>query len=280
MVNTASVDPAREGQNSTVALVDKWLYELVLKHEVLESKFATLINELKLKDAKIEDLTQKLDDLKNQTPAFNQPGMSFADIMDSQGAKSDNEVVIIAKMNKEQIEKKKIEKNIIISGLKEPSIQSKDDKFRADKEQIIQLLNILGVPETDLKKHVRLTKKVHATTDQISNQATTVTNDNIQPDLVLIELSSKEAQTKIVKNSKKLKDSANFNSVYVNFDKTENERILEKKLRVERNSRNSKLTNEVAGSNGRLRYNIFNGKKYYWGIRSGDLIWIELKQTL
>jgi hypothetical protein len=68
---------------------------MVLKHEVLESKFTTLLNELKLKDAKIEDLTQKLDDLKNQTPAFNQPG-SFADIISSQGAKTENEVVIIA----------------------------------------------------------------------------------------------------------------------------------------------------------------------------------------
>jgi hypothetical protein len=86
-----------------------------------------------------------LDDLKNQTPAFNQPGMTFADIMDSQGAKTDNEVVIIAKMNIEQIEKKIIEKNLIISGLKAPSIQNKDDKLKADKEQIIQLLNILGV---------------------------------------------------------------------------------------------------------------------------------------
>jgi hypothetical protein len=221
MVNTASVDPVREGHNSTVALDDKWLYELVLKHEVLKSKFTTLLNELKLKDAKIEDLTQKLDDLKNQTPAFNQPvefqSMSFADIIDSQSAKTDNEVVIIAKMNKEQIEKKKIEKNIIISGLKEPSLQNKDDKLKADKEQIIQLLNILGIPETDIKKNVRLTKKARATTDQISNQTTTETNDNIQPDLVLIELSSKEAQTKVVKNSKKLKESAYFNTVYVNL---------------------------------------------------------------
>jgi hypothetical protein len=42
-------------------------------------------------------------------------------------------------------------------------------------------LTILGVPENDLKKNVRLTKKALATTDQISNQATTETNDNIQP---------------------------------------------------------------------------------------------------
>ena len=51
--------------------------------------------------------------------------------------------------------------------------------------------------------------------------------------------------------------------MFINNDKTESERILESKLRAERNKRNSELTNEVEGSGGRQRFNIHNEKKYY-----------------
>jgi hypothetical protein len=95
---------------------------------------------------------------------------------------------------------------------------------------------------------------------------------------LLVKLDTIENQKIAVQNSKKLKEIQEYKTVYINIDKTENERILESKLRVERNKRNAALPNEIDGTDGRLRYNDFNGKKYYWGIRSGELKWVQIHE--
>lgn len=78
------------------------------------------------------------------------------DIMNSQNKKTENEVVLFAKINKEKNDKKRIECNLIISGLKEPISPNKEDK---DKEQIEAVLSKIGIDSTHIKRNVRLTKK-------------------------------------------------------------------------------------------------------------------------
>jgi len=95
---------------------------------------------------------------------------------------------------------------------------------------------------------------------------------------LLVKLDTIENQKIAVQNSKKLKEIQEYKTVYINIDKTENERILESKLRAERNKRNAELPNVVEDSEGRLRYNVYKEKKYYWGIRSGELKWIQIHQ--
>ncbi len=51
-----------------------------------------------------------------------------------------------------------------------------------------------------------------------------------------------------------MKESGNYD-VYINNDKTEQERIVKNKLRAERNERNSKLAHEILDTDGGLRYN-------------------------
>ena len=69
-----------------------------------------------------------------------------------------------------------------------------------------------------------------------------------------------------------MRDDANFKKIFINPDKTLNERVLEKKLREERDKRNNALP--LAHENGR-RYKERNGKKLYWGIRWGELQLVE-----
>jgi hypothetical protein len=64
--------------------------------------------------------------------------------------------------------------------------------------------------------------------------------------------------------------------VYINKDMTRAERMAEKELRDERNKRNGELTEQ--DTNGRPR-GTFNGKKFYWGVRFGELRKIFDKPT-
>ncbi len=81
-----------------------------------------------------------------------------------------------------------------------------------------------------------------------------------------------EEKQNALKNAKLLKDTKGMKNVYINSDKTQSERLLVRNLRLEKNGRNQQLQQ----SEGRLRYGIKEdgpnkGKKFYWGIRWGEL---------
>ncbi len=58
-----------------------------------------------------------------------------------------------------------------------------------------------------------------------------------------------------------------YKGVYVNKDKTKVERLAEKELRIERNSLNDKLPYVDKGRH----YGLQDERKFYWGIRFGEL---------
>ena len=73
---------------------------------------------------------------------------------------------------------------------------------------------------------------------------------------------------KALRESTKLRNNPDFQNVYINRDKTRSERLLDKELRVERSKRNATL--EEQDEEGR-HLGSYNGKKFYWGIRFGEL---------
>ncbi len=72
-----------------------------------------------------------------------------------------------------------------------------------------------------------------------------------------------------MKNAKNLRTESDMDirKNNLNPELTEAERSIEKQLRDERNKRNAQLPN--LDLKGRLRYS--KDKKYYWGIRGGQL---------
>jgi hypothetical protein len=183
----------------------------------------------------------------------------------NQSKPKETEVVMMAKITNEFNNKKRIENNIIISGVADHTILDKQINEENDKQTIEIILKAIK-PDfliTNAKRIIRLTKNTK--------------RPEGPPDLILVELDNKETQNFMIKNSKNLKDNINFKNIFINKDKTANERLFDSELRKVRNTRNAALAQEVEGTNGRQRYNLHNGKKYYWGIRSGELKWIEIK---
>jgi len=196
--------------------------------------------------------------------------LTYADLVKDkkQNKTSENQLVMVAKISNELNQKKKIENNIIISGIVESTDTDKNEKQMQDKAKIIELLQTVdeNLNEQNVKRLIRLPRR---------NKQNTQTQS---PELLLVEIDTVENKNLIIQNAKKLKSSDNFHNIYINSDKTEQERIVESKLRAERNERNSKLENEIPDSDGRLRYALYKEKKYFWGIRSGELRWVQVKE--
>lgn len=246
--------------NETSKQLIKWVGQLCLVVQGLREQINQTETENRTLKSEIETLK------KNKQQNKNSPNFTFADLLKEKPEKSnEGQLVMLAKVSTELHNKKKIENNVIISGMPEAESNDLTTRENHDKTQIDKLLKELdsSLSIVNAKNVKRLTKK-----NKIPNSP---------PDLILIELDNNANQKLVVQNSKKLKQNENFKNVFINNDKTESERILESKLRAERNKRNSELTNEVEGSGGRQRFNIHNEKKYYWGIRSGELKWIQIK---
>lgn len=97
--------------------------------------------------------------------------------------------------------------------------------------------------------------------------------------LIAIEFNEKKLRDICLKNRNNLATDINFkNKVFINPDLTFAERELDKKLRIERNERNNKLTETISGVDN-LKFGKYpDGSFFYWGIRDGAVKKINLKR--
>ena len=248
---------ASAANDSTKAL-RKWVGEICGVIRL----FSNRLEKAEKENVELKTEIEKLKQNKQQNK--NAPSFSFAEILKEKPDETNEaQLVMLAQVNAEMSNKKRIETNIIISGI--ASATNPAESKTHDEDQVDLLLKAIE-PNLSLgntKRVIRLKKK---------------NNRNEQPELLLVELDTVVNQKLVIQNTKKLKENQQLKSVYINNDKTDNERILESKLRVERNKRNAALPNVIDGTDGRLRYNVFNDKKYYWGIRSGELKWIQIHE--
>ena len=125
----------------------------------------------------------------------------------------------------------------------------------------------------DLEMVDEVLQKLKVSRDNVTKQSRLETG-NSNSNLIVVEFKETQYLNRALMHSSSLKEQDKFKQVYINRDKTRDERKYERLLRQERNKRNSDLT--VKDEQGRP-YGLHNDKKFYWGIRYDELnrIYIE-----
>ncbi len=89
--------------------------------------------------------------------------LTYADLVKDkkQNKTSENQLVMVAKISNELNQKKKIENNIIISGIVESTDTDKNEKQMQDKAKIIELLQTVdeNLNEQNVKRLIRLPRR-------------------------------------------------------------------------------------------------------------------------
>ena len=254
------------GTKTTIANLDIWLNALYNKFDIMEGRLKALEDDNRVKDTTIADLTIKINSMHSST--IHKP--TYANITGGYPDSYINDAALVKRVEIEKGKQNKLECNLMWfeSGLKDSIKLTIQEKSDDDIVMVKKIMNEIGIDSTRIVKTIRIQRK----------DKNTANYPNI-PELVNVQLDSNETRQKAIKNCKKLRENSDYNNIYINLDKTINERNIDFNLRKERNERNSKLefeAEEVNGS-GRQRYTIYKDKKYYWGIRNSSLKWIEIK---
>ena len=262
--------PDHPNINTRIDLVDQWLADLVI--EVRENKKILdehvkngiekdkLIEQLQMKVNNLEIRVTELENNGNRSPTA-PTVVNYDNLYRTDKENVNSERITISKVVREIRNEEKRENNIVISGIAESTENGNDEG------QVDLILTELSLDRNAVKKQFRLKKK-NANNGNASND---------KPPLIIVEFKTNGDQMTALKNSRNLKRKDQFNGIYINADKTAVERMDEKVLRDERNKRNAKLPNTLSETDGR-RYTEKDGKKMYWGIRSGRLQWVEHKE--
>ena len=139
---------------------------------------------------------------------------------------------IMADLRQELKQVKTKENNIIISGLSEHNF----------KDQIDAVLDAVGVGDANIARKEKLRTKTKTS-------------------LVVVEFSDINAKLKAVKNARLLRTNTRFNSIYLNSDKTQSERIAEKLVRDEVKRLNANLPNK---DDDNKPYDTEKDEKFRW----------------
>ena len=251
MTNKSTAHPDHSGENYSLEKVDGWLGNLVAVVKELVAKVKDLERNLSIKDDKIIEFEKKLI-CKNPVCLYR------IYLKKKDNGTKEAEAVLLATISKETANKTRIENNITISGDVESSSTVNEDKKKYDEDKVAEILKLklklkLEIDNDQVKRISRLKRKNPNTTPAASSTATSNVNTVLQtaPSLILVEFHNVITQQKAIGNAKNLKNEPGMNTVFINKDKTENERIIESKLRAERNKRNLALPNVVEGTNGR-----------------------------
>ena len=212
----------------------------------------------------LETLTKRVDLLEKENKSLKEQINSFKSshhklptfasiVNNNKNSEAENAMVIKVSREIKSIERK--ENNVILTGLPKAKIDTnaKAHDLESEKELLTEILTVLGTDLTTVKKYNRIKNKEN--------------NMNAESNPLIIEFKENSTKASVLKNSSKLK-SFNKYTIYINNDLTEAERIVEKKLREERNKRNNLLP---SGDNGSKVGLHSSGRNFHWGIRNGVL---------
>jgi hypothetical protein len=243
--------------------------ELTLRHHEWIKSLASAVKILKMDLDLHKEIVRKqqerIDELDRQTKEKNAPVFTYASVVSRNQKKTETDVALLAKVQSEMEEKKKIEKNIIVSGLPESFGEDAEEVKENEDALVSELLAELKIPNDSYKRYVRIKKK------------TAQTQSNDKSSLLLIEFNNYNLQATALANASLLRDNPKFEKIYVNPDKTFAERVIEAQRRKERNELNKQLP--YVSNNGIHRYGIENGKRFYYGIRHGRIVPLVPKQS-
>ncbi len=169
----------------------------------------------------------------------------------------DAETTVKSIVSAEMKEAKRIEKNIVITGLVESE--------KGDDVVITELFTALKIDKSMIKRHRRIKKR-----SAVAAQLTTE-----RPAPLIIELNSVEDKYTVCNNAHNIQTSRYpcYDKVYINHDQTSAERAANARLRKQRNERNNELPH--TGYYG-LKFGLqADGTEYYYGIRFGRIVKIN-----
>jgi hypothetical protein len=234
----------------------------------LEKTVGTLVkelNETKAKTTALEERCRKLEEeniantneirtLKEKASNSNTTAADFWSKLPKAAAN-----VISNLASKESIEVTKKERNLIMFGVKESTLTDTNERNVADQTAVKTILAEIGI-ESDEIEEIKI-KRFKS-------------KESGKPGQILMECDSKETKMSILKAAKNLKNNTAYKSIYINNDLTHAQLELEKKLRKERNEKNSSLP-ETGPNNLKYGLHVFGDSgvesKFYWGIRNGEL---------
>ena len=143
--------------------------------------------------------------------------------------------------------------------MEESTLTDASERIEADLTKVKPIMNELGIESDDFSE-----SKIKRFKSKESGK----------PGQILMECDSKETKMSILKAAKNFKNNTAYKSIYINNDLTHAQLELEKKLRKERNEKNSSLP-ETGPNNLKYGLHVFGDSgvesKFYWGIRNGEL---------
>jgi hypothetical protein len=196
-------------------------------------------------------LVERLTLLEEATKNSNKTVQSkplFSNVVKKQSNKqikyNNDEINVINAIAIENDDIKKRECNVIISGL---ANSTGDNIEKDDETKIENLFAAISFEKTKMKRSKRFTNE----------------KNNGKPNLVLVELNNKEDRFSIMKAAKSLKDNETYKDVFINFDLTPAQRVMQMELNKKRKELNDKDKTKEATVD------------YYWGIRSKKIVKIN-----
>ena len=224
-------------------ILNDWVLKQGSHSEVVRISFEAI----KFLVQEIHELKEEIKVLKTSQPSKQQ---NPTDVW--KNLKKNNEVLadITNAISVEKNKTEQLEKNLIIFGVA---------NTMTDTQDIVKsIFDKLGKNNINIKNVSRFNTKKGTTSTPIR-----------------VELDSVENKIEILKVARRLKNDEDFKEVYIHKDKTLLEREAEKKLIATRKELNGRLTE----GNGPLKHGTHNGKKFYWGIRNGEVVRIHIKDT-
>lgn len=219
------------------AQFEELIKALVAKEvESLTARINALEEENKLLKNQVNDLSSK------QSDSVTVKKPLFSSLFDGGSKQSliETEINVLNAVCVESEQIKKKENNVIIYGL-----ANSDD----DKKRVENVFNHINIESSVIKRVQRIKSK-------------STTNDKPAP--LLIELSNKDLRFKILKSAKNLKQSTEYNNVFINLDLTVAQRAHHKNLIKQRIEKNAILKQN-------------NVTDYYYGIRNNRVEVIKIK---
>ena len=216
-------------------MVKKEDLDAIIKDLKLEFEQRVVELETRLKQVENENikLSKRVDELEKSQP----PQLVWPCSNNGSSSRSQVELNIINSITKETKERERRENNVVIFGVK---ASTNTDSKREKEENKVEIDKIL--------KKLQVNVNVNNVIKLKSN------NGNIAPFVVI--LNDKKERNSILKKAKDLRDSKEYEKVFINPDQTKAERYNSKLLREECREKNSENKDE----------------EYYYGIRDDKVV--------
>ena len=200
----------------------------------LRAEYEAKIEQLNLRILALEQIVNSIP--KSVTSSTTSEAWNL--VVSKHKVKSQEQIDIINTVTKENKEREKRDKNVIIFGIKESTKNDITDKKADDLIEIQKLTESVSIDKSVILRLFRIKSK-----------------SGISP--IIVELKDSVVRNEFIKKSHR-----KFKDIYVNPDLTESQRNLDKQLREK-----CRMLNEPL----KLKENWVNAKEY-WVIRNNDVI--------